>query len=162
MKARLARLLAELRADRQACVRHLDELAGLALGDTTLPGDLTRAAWALHHAYTSVESILSRCARVLEGATPTGPDWHRALLEGAALALPTVRPPLLKPQTVRLLHELRAFRHFVRHAYAIELDEGHLARLQDVAGRLAVPLGADLDALEGMVEALLAQVSAEG
>jgi hypothetical protein len=77
-----------------------------------------------------------------------GLDFHKALLDAAALSIEGVRPPLLSPATVTALHDLRAFRHFVRHAYAVDLDAGRLADLQRRAAVLRPALTADLDRLD--------------
>jgi hypothetical protein len=49
---------------------------------------------------------------------------------------------------VAALHDLRAFRRFVRHAYAVELDAGHLADLQRRTAALRASLVDDLDRLD--------------
>ncbi len=156
MNPRIQRLRAEIQSDRAALDGHLDVVASLALEDAG-PAVLARAAWSLHHAYTAVESILERVARTVEGSVPEGADWHKALLDDAALEIPTTRPALLGRATVRALHDLRTFRHFVRHAYAVELASDRLVDLQGRAHRLRAPLLADLTALD----AWLAQIAAQ-
>ena len=98
MKARLARLEAELTHD-------LPTIARLALEIATSPSaedsEAQRALVAvrIHRYYTAVETTLERIERTF-AAAPTGPDWHRELLEGAALELPGVRPAILSSATV--------------------------------------------------------------
>ena len=159
MRGQLARLLAELRSDRIALTAHLATLEGLELGATEDEGMLSRAAWALHHAYTAVETILERCARTLEDGVPEGGSWHRELLDTARLELPGVRPPLLSDGTVTQLHDLRAFRHFVRHGYAVRLDVRRLLDLQETAGSLRPDLDADLDQVDAWLVTLLEAAS---
>ena len=153
LKARLARLLAEVRSDRQAFAAQLDTLATLdvASGGSAV---LALTAWCLHHAYTSVESLLVRITRELGEESDTGADWHQRLLDSAALEVPGVRPALLRPSTVLALHELRAFRHFVRHGYATPLDALRLTSLREHAIQLRPQLETDLGDLEAWLSAL--------
>jgi len=144
----LERLRAEVRSDRDAALRWFDELAAVEIGPQAGRSDLAQAAWALHHGYSAIEAILERTMRTVEGSLPEGPDFHKAVLDAAALTIEGVRPPLLTPATVAALHDLRAFRHFVRHAYAVELDAGRLADLQVRTAALRSALADDLDRLD--------------
>lgn len=148
MTASIERLRAEIRSDRDAVRRWFDELASIHLGPQAGRSDLAEAAWALHHGYSGIEAILERTMRTIEGSLPDAADFHKALLEAAALTIDRVRPPLLAPTTVAALHDLRAFRHFVRHAYAVELDGDRLADLQRRTAALRPRLEADLDRLD--------------
>lgn len=148
MRTAVERLRAEVRSDRDAVSRWLDELAAIGLGSEADRGNLARAAWALHHAYSGIEAILERTMRTIEGSLPEGPDFHKGLLDAAALDLEEIRPPLLSRETVIQLHDMRAFRHFVRHAYAVDLDAERLADLQRRSVDLRGPLDVDLDRLD--------------
>ncbi len=154
MNARTARLRAEVDNDRQAIFRWLQQVDRLELGPGADPGALAQAAWALHHAYSGIEAILERVMRVVEGSVPEGSDSHKELLDAAALTIPEVRPSLLRPETVSRLHELRGFRHFVRHAYAVDLDGQRLADLQEECRSLAQALREDLESLDHWLEEL--------
>lgn len=162
MRAAIERLRAEVESDRDAVSRWLDELAAIDLGAEADRGSLARAAWALHHAYSGLEAILERTMRTIEGSLPEGPDFHKALLDDAALELEEVRPRLLSRQTVIQLHDLRTFRHFVRHAYAVDLDAERLADLQRRAIDLRGPLEADLDRLDAWLTELSSVLDADG
>jgi len=155
LSPRIQRLRAEIRSDREAISRWLAELDSLTLDGNAAPATLSLAAWALHHAYSAIEAILERTMRTVEGDLPEGVDHHRALLEAARLDIEGIRPPLLSQETVSELHELRAFRHFVRHAYAVGLDGTRLSELRDHAVALAPQLDTELEALD----AWLAEVS---
>jgi hypothetical protein len=148
VRAALERLRAEIRSDRGAVSRWLDELATLDLDADTRQNSLAQAAWSLHHAYSGIEAILERTMRTLEGSLPEGPDSHKAILEAAGLRIEGVREPLLSKETVAALHDLRGFRHFVRHAYAVELDAERLADLQRRSAALRPDLEEDLDHLD--------------
>lgn len=66
----IERLRAEIRADRASFSTQIDELRALP-GSLTDRGEIARSAWALHHAYTSAESVLERIARGIEGGLPS-------------------------------------------------------------------------------------------
>jgi hypothetical protein len=114
-------------------------------------------ALALHHAYTGIEAILLRVARALEGEEPSGPDWHKELLEEMALNLPDVRPAILSAETIAALRLLLAFRHFFRHAYTTELSPARLSDVREAASDARTPLAADLDALDRLLAKIAAQ-----
>jgi len=94
---------------------------------------------ALHHAYGAIESALSRIARAIDDGLPEGSDWHQALLHTMSLAIDKVRPAVLGVETRTLLQRLLGFRHFFRHAYAIDLDGTRLEDLRTCA-RAVLPL----------------------
>ncbi len=113
-------------------------------------------AMAAHHAYSALESLLERVARELEGGLPEGSGWHRELLDGAFLEIPSLRPAILSPALVAPLHDLRAFRHFVRHAYDADMDVGLLTAIRDRLRAARPHLDADLDAFAAFLAGLSA------
>jgi hypothetical protein len=155
MKVRLQRLRAEIGSDRAAFEARLAELHRLELAsETAAEADLAQAALALHHAYGAVESLLERVSRTIEGSLPEGADWHQALLDSMALEIEDVRPRVLGDQSVGLLRRLLAFRHFLRHAYAVKLDRDRLVGLRDDALALQPHLTADIDQLDSFLSQL--------
>jgi hypothetical protein len=89
-------------------------------------------AVALDHYYSSMEASLEMVSRVFDEGTPTGADWHRSLLHAARLA-GQARPPVIASRTADELEDLLAFRHFLRHAYAANLE---WARMRSLAAGL--------------------------
>ena len=139
MSPRMQRLRAEIASDLQVFAGRIEVLASLPkLADAGRP-TLAEAAVALHHAYGAIESALSRIARAIDDGLPEGSDWHQALLHTMALAIDKVRPPVLRVETRALLQRLLGFRHFFRHAYAIDLDGTRLDDLRACA-QAALPL----------------------
>jgi hypothetical protein len=162
--ARLRRLLAEVRADRVVLVTRGDEITRLAADASTLSSSRERVAalaLALDRTYTVLESILERVARSLEGGLPTGADWHRTLLHNAQLDIPGVRLAVLTHDVVDTADQLRRFRHFLRHAYAAELDADRLKRLADSWHRVWQALHSDLDAFERFLDGLAIELGAQ-
>lgn len=139
-----------LRADIQSLLEKLEferdtrrKLAGEIASHAT-PADPGKPAAALvaldlDHYYTSVESTLEAVARVMDGDAPAGNGWHRLLLDAMAAEGQT-RPAVISGETNERLRKLLGFRHFLRHAYAVELDWNKLA-----------PLALDLDGLESVL-----------
>jgi hypothetical protein len=143
---RLRALSADVEADAgalQGLARDLSDATGP--GGAALPAKARAAviAVALHNYYGAAESLLARIARVLDNDLPAGSEWHRELLDRMGRELPDVRPAVLSVASLKLLRRLLGFRHFFRHAYAVQLMEhalavgaAHEAFAQDVAAFL--------------------------
>lgn len=153
MNAVIARLRAQVQADRGALDRQMSLLAALSCGRGD-PGVDARVALALQHTYSGVEAIIERCVVCFDGERPRGDDSHRALLESASLEIPGVRNAILSRPVVAALQELRSFRRFLHHSYAAELDGARLEALREAALRLRPALNADLDGLDRWLEAV--------
>ena len=139
MSPSMQRLRAEIASDLQIFASRVDVLTSLPCLSDAGRSSLAEAAVALHHAYGAVESALSRIARAIDDGLPEGSDWHQALLHTMSLAIDKVRPAVLGVETRTLLQRLLGFRHFFRHAYAIDLDGTRLEDLRTCA-RAVVPL----------------------
>ncbi len=88
-------------------------------------------ALALDHSYQALEQILLGVERALFLPERTGDRWHRALLADATRELPGIRPIVVPTEVERDWEHLLGFRHFLRHAYAAELDPARLAKNVD-------------------------------
>jgi hypothetical protein len=113
--AQLHLLTAALEADLRAVATHRDTVAR-ALDKAPWPESDPLAAVvavALHHYYGGVESLMERIAIAFEGLPVRSDRWHQ--------------DPAAGP-----LRELLGFRHFFRHAYAVDLDAAKLERLARV------------------------------
>lgn len=125
-----------LAADIDAELRHLQLLAAdvasvqaeIALDPAHARLFYENLALKLHNFYTGCERIFQTLVSELNGAPPSGFDWHRRLLErmGAAWA---GRPAVLSADSVEGLREYLAFRHVVRNIYGFELDVERIADL---------------------------------
>jgi len=65
-----------------------------------------------------------------------------------SLDIDGVRPAVFSGATIGVLRRLLGFRHFFRHAYAVELDAQRLAILSDEIIAKAPTILAELDALD--------------
>ena len=122
---RLGALRAELQRDWDIVLRQLSKATSVspAAGEP----EAALCALALDHAYQALEQVLVRVERALTLPERVGETWHRALLADASRAVPDVRPALIPAESERDWQEVLAFRHFLRHAYAAELDAARLA-----------------------------------
>jgi hypothetical protein len=161
--ATLARVLAEIDADRGALAKRIEDAreAERRLAKTpTDPGALALAGVALHAWYTGLETIFERVAREVDGTVPTGDRWHRALLSQMTAEVPGTRPRVIDPALGVELAALLAFRHFFRHAYAVSFDAARLST--ELTRLLAVssPTDAALDAFASFVRAAMTTLTA--
>jgi hypothetical protein len=132
---RLAALKVEVERDWREVERQLERAR--SVDPRRSAPEAAFVALALDHAYQAMEQILLTLERALRlpersGALRlperSGEHWHRSLLRDAAESLPGVRPPLIPVEAEGDWEKLLGFRHFLRHAYAVELDPLELAR----------------------------------
>jgi hypothetical protein len=154
MSPRIQRVRAEIASDLVAYAALVQELEGLFSLAGTPRSTLAQAAVALHHAYGAIESALARIARLFEDDSPEGPDWHQALLASMALDVESVRPAVLSGPALAALRRLLGFRHFFRHAYAVDLDGERLEELRQLAVASRDVVLADLKRFDGVLAAL--------
>lgn len=133
LRALLEKLTLDLAAADRRAVEVADVLRVSSGGDPDR-GGVAIVAVALDHYYSSIEATLEMVSRVFDTASPAGADWHRSLLRAMRLATET-RPPVITSETADGLDDLLAFRHFLRHAYATELEWN---RMRNLAAALPV------------------------
>lgn len=155
------RLRREIAHDHAAMARHSGEARELLQNWSTWshdPGGLARAAVALHAWYTGLETLIERVLRQLDRGLPAGDASHRDMLFQATGEIPKVRPAVIPAELVDDLLELLAFRHFFRHAYAVNMDssrlEGQLSRLVRIAPQIEESLNQFDAFLESALEAV--------
>ena len=95
-------------------------------------------AQVIEHTYTALETLFLRISQQFENALARD-RWHADLLDKMTLHVSGVRERALADETVRLLHELRRFRHFTRYYYELDYDWARLDYLCGVYQR-AIPL----------------------
>ena len=89
--------------------------------------EASHVALSLDHAYQAFETLLVRLERALGLAPRIGAGWHAALLDAAGRELPGLRDAVFPPSARDDWAALLGFRHFLRHAYLVELDANKLA-----------------------------------
>lgn len=124
--ARAAVLLAECRRDWDAVKAHLKRAR--ETDPAKGPAEAALVALSLDHAYQAFETILLRIERALVLPERSGPNWHAVLLADGALVIPGLRPALFPQAILPDWIAVLGFRHFLRHAYVLDLDAYKLAQ----------------------------------
>jgi hypothetical protein len=116
-------------------------------------------ALALDHAYQAFESLLPRVERALGLPPRTGAAWHQAILEDSTIPIEGLRPAIVPPAATAAWQAVMAFRRFLRHAYAVELDGDRLAT---TTGHLSDAVQATAPGVEELLAALELEPPTEG
>ncbi|MGA1823111.1 MAG: hypothetical protein ACMUIP_00515 [bacterium] len=82
---------------------------------------LESLGYQLHNLYCAFEDLCKIVARHFENQIEDLARYHKELLRRLSLSIEGVRPALISEESYKELDELRAFRHFFRHAYSYEL-----------------------------------------
>lgn len=81
--------------------------------------------------YTALEDLFKQIAKAFENHIENSEAFHKELLARMNTEVPKMRPKVLSTQAMLFLDKLRAFRHFIRHAYDCELDPHELQIIED-------------------------------
>ncbi len=81
--------------------------------------------------YTGIERIFERIIKTIDGFMPETNQYHQALLDRAATAIPGKRQPIISEQTHELLQEMKGFRHLYTHIYHYNLMPQRLSELAE-------------------------------
>lgn len=82
---------------------------------------LESLGYKLHNLYCAFEDLFKIVAQFFENQVEDLARYHKELLRRLSLSIEGVRPALISEESYKELDELRAFRHFFRHAYSYEL-----------------------------------------
>ena len=134
--ARLLLLCAELERELREVERH--RARAMSASPTDSEHAAAFVALELDHAYQAFESLLLRLERGLGLPVRVGATWHRALLEDAALEIPKLRPAVVPYAVAADWSTVMGFRHFLRHAYATELDLEKLVKARAALDRAVI------------------------
>jgi hypothetical protein len=129
IEAQLARITASYQTvEARAALLETEQIAAVeALG------------YQIHNFYNACEDLMKLVATTFENHVTDQQSWHRGLVQRMSLTIAGVRPALISDATLPHLNQLRAFRHFFRHAYATSI---HIPRLMLVLDdtRAVLPL----------------------
>jgi hypothetical protein len=81
--------------------------------------------------YTALEDLFKQIAKAFENHIENMSNYHKEMLTRMNTEIPKIRPAVISKQSLILLDKIRAFRHFIRHAYDCELDEKELLLIQN-------------------------------
>lgn len=130
LRAEIERQMARITQVYETLEQRIDEMASGG------PPLVESAAYQTHNYYSAVEDLLQLVAKAFENNIADVSRWHSELIDRMTLNIPGVRPPLLSTQTAPLLHRLRGFRHFFRHAYDVPLDASEVQQNWDITRQL--------------------------
>jgi hypothetical protein len=80
--------------------------------------------------YTAIEDLFKQIAKTFENRIDKLDMFHKEMLLRMNTAVPKIRPAVISQESLVVLDKIRAFRHFIRHAYNCELDEKELRLVQ--------------------------------
>lgn len=155
MSERLKTLKSDLLADWESVRRIYSALHGTA-GELNDPKEAIVAGYYLHNLYNAFETMFRRIAETFENDIPDPGRWHTLLLERMGREIEGLRPPLLSEESLRLLDELRRFRHVFRTLYRFDLDPIRVAQVRAIAFRLEPLIEADFARFMEFINALIA------
>jgi len=92
---------------------------------------LGSVAFDLQSFYQGVERIFEGIAKLIDGAVPSGENWHQMLLEQMTEEVPGIRPAVISPETKGALEDLRRFRHVARNIYGFNIKPAKISSLVD-------------------------------
>ncbi len=111
-------------------------------------------AMRMQQFYTALEDLFKQIAKAFENHIENMTHFHKELLVRMNTDIPGIRPAVIGSQSLLLLDKLRAFRHFIRHAYDCELDEQELRTLQERLKKEGAYLEADLEKFRSFIQRL--------
>lgn len=135
-KERLELLKADI--DRQAVMidQIYEEIQWRSKGYETNVERTESLAYQLHNLYCAFEDLMKIVANEFENRIQERSDWHIQLLRRMTEDIPTIRPALFSKENFLLLDELRAFRHWFRHAYSYRIEPEKLGIVLVKANKL--------------------------
>ncbi len=95
--------------------------------------------------FTALEDLFKQIAKSFENHIEDLGNFHRELLVRMNTEIPGIRPAVIQQRTFIFLDKLRAFRHFIRHAYDVELDQKQLMDIQSLIKNDCTLVFADLN-----------------
>lgn len=104
--------------------------------------------------YTALEDLFKQTAKSFENHIEQMSNFHKELLARMNTEVPKIRPAVISHQSFLLLDKIRAFRHFVRHAYDCELDANELLLIQNKLKKDHPILSGDLKKFQLFVQNL--------
>jgi hypothetical protein len=154
LDARTVKLLSDIGRDWQQVKAHLER--GRSVDPRSGAPEQALVALSLDHAYQAFETLLVRVERALGLPERDGPTWHAQLLFESGEPVAELRPAVYPSSVYQDWDELLRFRHFLRHAYVVELDPekltANLQRLERAVAATDPHVAALIRALESAPE----------
>lgn len=103
--------------------------------------------------YSGFENICKNVAKTFENNIEDD-FWHKSLLDRMILNIEDIRSALLSEDSYNCLNEIRAFRHFFRHVYDMDLNEDKFKIVARKLFALKEPLHRDINNFLDFLESL--------
>lgn len=156
MKNKLAVLKSEISVDRDK-INRLFEKFSLSWDTFQEQGEyayLVEAAFYVNQLYSGFERIFKNIANTFENSIDET-SWHKSLLDRMKIAIEDIRPAVISEDNFKYLDELRAFRHFFRHTYDLDLDKEKFSIVAVRALKLKESYNSDIDKFLNFIDQLL-------
>ena len=127
----MADIAEKLRAEFENIESVVAELRGIPDPSRLSVLELAGAGAMLQSMYNAFENIFKQIIVCRGESLPSGPSWHRDLLESALTS------GIISGELQTALRRYAAFRHFFGHAYATYVDSERIAPLIVDASRAA-------------------------
>lgn len=115
---------------------------------------LVESAFYVNQIYSGCERIFKNIAKSFENNIEQD-LWHKSLLDRMTLDIKGIRPNVVSEKTLEYLDELRAFRHFFRHAYDTDIDKEKFRIIAHKTNLLRSSFKKDLKRFLGFLDKLI-------
>lgn len=133
MNERLQELKEDIAVEQRNIQETIERLLSIKNKFQDLPKDYTAEpalGTYLMNFYNGVEHILKRICKIYYGRFPTGPNWHKELLDLSYMP-PQGKIPVLSKDIVALLYRYKDFRHRFISGYGFQLKADKMMHLVD-------------------------------
>ena len=155
MNEKIALLKSEL-SDDLSRINGLYDRFGASWGRYALVNEyslLVECAFTVNQIYTGIERMFRNIAGFFENNIDSD-GWHKSLLERMRIPVEGLRPAVISETCYTRLDDLRAFRHYFRHAYDSDIRPEKFT----IVAQSALPLRESLNREIGVFMAFLDQL----
>ena len=103
--------------------------------------------------YGGLEQIMESIVNEVDDSPIKGENFHEKLIDQLSVRVEGVRERLLSDELGRLLHELRSFRHVIRHNYPGRIEHGKVLQNLDTLKKAMKLFPRDYHVLRESLEA---------
>ncbi len=156
MKERIAILKSEIENDYHRIRRVFDRFENSynEFSGSDEYSKLVEAAFYVSRLHTGFENIFKNIAKAFENNIEQD-YWHKSLLERMLLNIQDIRPAVISEESYKCLNELRAFRHFFRHAYDTDIEKDKFGIVADRVYKLRDSFKNDLEKFLHFLDSLI-------
>ncbi len=142
---KIAVLEAEINEQKQIIEQIYDKIEERADMKENDSVKIESTAFQLHNLYCAFEDLFKIILDYFENNIIEKEFYHTELLKKMKLNIKGIRPSFVSEESYKFLDELRAFRHFFRHAYGYEIDYSKIKLVIDKVLKLKMIYQNDMD-----------------